>query len=47
MHPGLLEHTRRVVLAPHAGSATARTCERMSHVAVQGLLDALARSPDA
>lgn len=47
VHPGLLENTRRVVLAPHVGSATARTRERMSHLAVQGLLDALARPAGA
>jgi glyoxylate reductase len=40
--PGLLARTERVVLAAHAGSATSRTRERMSHLAVDGLLRALA-----
>jgi hypothetical protein len=34
-----------VVLAAHAGSATARTRERMSLLAVDGLLRALAEPP--
>jgi glyoxylate reductase len=42
VHPGLLRRTERVVLAAHAGSATARTRERMSLLAVEGLLRALA-----
>lgn len=42
VHPGLLARTERVVLAAHAGSATARTRERMSHLAIDGLLRALA-----
>jgi glyoxylate reductase len=42
VHPALLARTERVVLAAHAGSATARTRERMSHLAVDGLLRALA-----
>jgi glyoxylate reductase len=42
VHPGLLARTERVVLTAHAGSATARTRERMSHLAVDGLLRALA-----
>ncbi len=41
VHPGLLARTERVVLTAHAGSATARTRERMSHLAVDGLLRAL------
>jgi glyoxylate reductase len=42
VHPALLERTERLVLTAHAGSATARTRERMSHLAVDGLLRALA-----
>ncbi|MBR7825097.1 D-glycerate dehydrogenase [Actinospica sp. MGRD01-02] len=47
VHPVLLERTERVVLTAHAGSATARTRERMSHLAVDGLLRALAAQPAA
>jgi glyoxylate reductase len=46
VHPGLLARTERVVLTAHAGSATARTRERMSQLAVDGLLRALAE-PEA
>jgi glyoxylate reductase len=42
VHPDLLARTEHLVLAAHAGSATARTRERMSHLAVDGLLRALA-----
>jgi glyoxylate reductase len=45
VNPGLLARTERVVLAAHAGSATRRTRERMSHLAVDGLLRALAGQP--
>jgi glyoxylate reductase len=45
VHPGLLQRTERVVLAAHAGSATVRTRERMSLLAVDGLLRALAEPP--
>jgi glyoxylate reductase len=42
VHAGLLARTERVVLTAHAGSATARSRERMSHLAVDGLLRVLA-----
>ena len=41
VHPDLASRSERVVLTAHAGSATARTRERMSMLAVQGLLAAL------
>ncbi|WP_280219628.1 2-hydroxyacid dehydrogenase [Nocardia neocaledoniensis] len=41
VHPALLARTERIVLTAHAGSATARTRERMSHLAVDGLLHSL------
>ena len=42
VHERLLECRRQVVLTPHLGSATHRTRERMSHLAVDGLLERLA-----
>lgn len=42
VHPGLLARTERVVLAVHAGRATARTRERTPHLAVDGLLKEVA-----
>ncbi|MEY9934082.1 glyoxylate reductase [Catenulispora sp. GP43] len=41
VHPDLMSRTERVVLTAHAGSATARTREHMSMLAVEGLLAAL------
>jgi glyoxylate reductase len=42
VHPGLLARPERVVLTAHAGSATRRTREEMSRLAVTGIIDALA-----
>ena len=41
VHPDLAARTERVVLTAHAGSATARTRERMSMLAAEGLVAAL------
>jgi glyoxylate reductase len=45
VHPDLVHRTRRVVLAAHAASATTRTRERMSLLAVDALLAALGQLP--
>jgi lactate dehydrogenase-like 2-hydroxyacid dehydrogenase len=44
VHPGLLAQSNRVVLSAHAASATTRTRERMSMLAVEGLLSALSEA---
>ena len=44
VHPGLLAQRHRVVLSAHAASATTRTRERMSMLAVEGMLSALSEA---